>query len=184
MTRQRVRELLDAGFTQAAVARRLALSQGTVSYHARNLGVPTREDCARRYCWPAVQEYYDAGHSVSDCVEHFGMARKSFTDAVRRGASITRPQATPIEQLLATGRHRGRWNLKRRLLSHGLKDGRCEDCGISEWRGRALSLALHHVNGDGRDNRLENLRLLCPNCHSQTDNFAGRGVGRASGARG
>jgi hypothetical protein len=37
-----------------------------------------------------------------------------------------------------------------------------------------LSLALHHRNGDGEDNRLENLELLCPNCHSQTDTFAGR----------
>jgi predicted HNH restriction endonuclease len=36
-------------------------------------------------------------------------------------------------------------------------------------------MALHHVNGDGRDNRLENLQLLCPNCHSQTENFSGRG---------
>ncbi|MEA2353631.1 MAG: hypothetical protein QOJ14_2045, partial [Thermoleophilaceae bacterium] len=44
--------------------------------------------------------------------------------------------------------------------------------------GRPLSMALHHVNGDGRDNRLENLRLLCPNCHSQTENFAGKGVVR------
>ena len=40
--------------------------------------------------------------------------------------------------------------------------------------GRSLSMALHHVNGDGSDNRLENLQMLCPNCHSQTENFAGR----------
>ena len=60
----------------------------------------------------------------------------------------------------------------------GLKDGTCEACSIGDWRGRPLSMALHHVNGDGRDNRLENLRLLCPNCHSQTENFAGRGVVR------
>jgi 5-methylcytosine-specific restriction endonuclease McrA len=39
-------------------------------------------------------------------------------------------------------------------------------------------MALHHINGDGRDNRLENLQFLCPNCHSQTENFAGRNVRR------
>ena len=51
---------------------------------------------------------------------------------------------------------------------------RCEICGLTEWLGRPLSMALHHVNGDGRDNRLENLQFLCPDCHSQTDNFSGR----------
>ncbi len=39
-------------------------------------------------------------------------------------------------------------------------------------------MALHHANGDGTDNRLENLMMLCPNCHAQTENFAGRGMGR------
>ena len=65
-------------------------------------------------------------------------------------------------------------NLKNRTVRAGLKDGSCEECGVADWRGRPLSMALHHVNGDGRDNRLENLRLLCPNCHGQTENFAGR----------
>ena len=71
---------------------------------------------------------------------------------------------------------RNRSHLKRRLIAAGLKENRCEneDCGLAEWRGKPLSMALHHVNGDGSDNRLENLRMLCPNCHSQTENFAGR----------
>lgn len=64
--------------------------------------------------------------------------------------------------------------MKERLLRSGVKTGACEVCGLREWHGRPLSLALHHVNGDGLDNRLENLQLLCPNCHSQTVNFAGR----------
>ncbi len=64
-------------------------------------------------------------------------------------------------------------------VSPRLKESRCERCGLAEWRGRPLTVALHHINGDRHDNRLENLQLLCRNCHSQTDNFAGRnGRGR------
>jgi HNH endonuclease len=70
--------------------------------------------------------------------------------------------------------YRGRFNLKLRLIKEGLKQNCCERCGLSEWRGGALTLALHHVNGERTDNRLGNLQLLCPNCHSQTENFAGR----------
>jgi Zn finger protein HypA/HybF involved in hydrogenase expression len=86
----------------------------------------------------------------------------------------------PIAILLAGPRNRT--HLKGRLIAEGLKENRCEECGLTEWLGRPLSMALHHVNGDGRDNRLENLRLLCPNCHSQTDNFAGRGRKRLEAA--
>jgi 5-methylcytosine-specific restriction endonuclease McrA len=134
--------------------------------------VRTREVVERLVHWNEVQRFYEAGNSITDCQVHFGFGRKSFNDARLRGAVVTRPQAMPVEQLLSGRRHRG--HVKGRLIRLGLKEDRCEVCGISEWRGRALSLALHHVNGDGADNRPENLQLLCPNCHSQTDNFAGR----------
>ena len=160
------------------IARSLGLSKSTVCFHARGLGVPPDERFNRRYDWVEVQRYYDAGHSISDCMEHFGFARKTFWDAVQRGAVKTRPQATPIDDLLVAGRIRNRGHVKLRLIGAGLKENRCEECGIDEWRGKPLSLALHHVNGDGTDNRLENLLLLCPNCHSQTENFAGRNVRR------
>jgi hypothetical protein len=70
--------------------------------------------------------------------------------------------------------------LKIRLLREGLLENKCyaEGCGLTEWRGKPISLQLDHVNGNNFDHRIENLRLLCPNCHSQTDTFAGKNKGR------
>jgi DNA-binding transcriptional ArsR family regulator len=174
-TRRLVAELMASGrnFTQIAAA--LGVSKPTVSYHARQLGVPAESRFKRRYDWGAVQSFYDEGNSITACQLRFGFARKTFMDAVRRGDVVSRPPGAPVETYLVAGRAVNRTHLKGRLLAEGLKSNECERCGISEWRGSPLSLALHHVNGDGRDNRLENLMLLCPNCHSQTENFAGRG---------
>ncbi len=51
---------------------------------------------------------------------------------------------------------------------------RCEECGIETWNGRPLVFHIHHKDGDHKNNAVDNLRLLCPNCHSQTDNYANR----------
>ena len=179
-TRAAVAELLHAGLSQAAVARALGVSKSTVSYHARRLQMPSNPRCARRYDWSEVQRYYDAGHSIRECQRHFGFAKGAWAGAVRRGAIVPRAQATPIADLFASDTPRGRWNLKRRLLQAGLKEHRCEECGVSDWRGQPLALELHHRNGVRDDNRLANLAILCPNCHSQTENFGGRNVRRVA----
>lgn len=67
--------------------------------------------------------------------------------------------------------------LKKRLIKAGKLDYECEWCGISEWRDNKISLHLDHINGVNDDHRLENLRLLCPNCHSQTSTYKGRNKG-------
>lgn len=177
-TREQVAQMLTGGIERAEIARRLGVSKATVSYHARRLGQDIDERCARRYDWEAVQRHYDEGHSVRECMEAFGFSSASWSDAVRRGAIIPRPGAIPMSQLLVAGTYRGRNNLKLRLIKEGLKETRCERCGLVDWLHEPITLALHHVNGDRHDNRLENLALLCPNCHSQTDTFSGRN-GRA-----
>ena len=66
--------------------------------------------------------------------------------------------------------------LKKRLISEGLLDKVCVECGITDsWNNKPIILHLDHINGVNNDHRLENLRLLCPNCHSQTDTWCGRG---------
>lgn len=63
--------------------------------------------------------------------------------------------------------------VKLKLLDEGIKEYRCERCGNTEWNEQLIPLELHHLNGDHHDNRLENLQVLCPNCHAQTDNYSG-----------
>jgi AcrR family transcriptional regulator len=176
-TRGAVRRLKDAGLSQAEIARELGLTKGAIAYHFRSLGSEPDERFARRYDWAVIQAAYDTGLSVRACARRFGFNTASWHGAVARGDIVPRPQETPIEELLVAGKKRGRDNLKRRLLAAGLKENRCENCAISRWRGRELRMELHHVNGDGLDNRLENLCLLCPNCHAQTETY-GRRNGR------
>ncbi|MGH3568137.1 MAG: HNH endonuclease [Pseudonocardia sp.] len=91
-----------------------------------------------------------------------------------RGMRRPPTRTTLLEDLLVRGSTTTSSNLRRRLITAGLKPGHCQCCGLNEWRGQRLSLALDHINGDHTDNRLENLRILCPNCHSLTETWCGR----------
>lgn len=64
--------------------------------------------------------------------------------------------------------------LRRYVIKNNLIPYRCAICGCVEWQGRTLSLELDHINGINNDNRIENLRFLCPNCHSQTTTYGSR----------
>lgn len=84
----------------------------------------------------------------------------------------------PLEEILVINSpYRSTWSLKRRLLKHGLLGNICSVCKINEWNGKMLTLHLDHINGINNDNRLSNLRLLCPNCHSQTVTYCGKNIG-------
>lgn len=84
-------------------------------------------------------------------------------------------RAYPLAERLQPGTPSPTSYLRRRLLREGVLEERCALCRIGPtWNEKPLTLQLDHINGDRTDNQLENLRLLCPNCHSQTPTFAGR----------
>ncbi len=65
-------------------------------------------------------------------------------------------------------------NLRKRLITEGIFEHRCVSCGLDKWLDNKIPLEIDHINGDRRDNRLENLRLLCPNCHALTSTYRGK----------
>lgn len=77
------------------------------------------------------------------------------------------------EVFIESSKYRCSWRLRNRLLEIR-KEHKCDCCGLSEWMGRPISLEIHHINGINTDNRLENLQILCPNCHAQTNNYRGK----------
>ncbi len=63
------------------------------------------------------------------------------------------------------------FKLKNRMINEGIIENVCSICGTSEWLGNLLNMELDHIDGNRTNHRLENLRMLCPNCHSQTDTY-------------
>jgi len=101
--------------------------------------------------------------------EHFD-AREA-----RRRALATRQGPIPLEEILVENSTYNRHGLKHRLYRSGLREPVCEMCGQDEnWRGGVMAMILDHINGVPNDNRLENLRILCPNCAATLDTHCGR----------
>jgi hypothetical protein len=174
MTTELVRRLLDEGRSQSEISKLLNISKPSVCYHARKLGVPPDGRFRCLYDWNDIQAVYDTGMSVRQCAARFGFNLATWHKAVERGDVEPRPRAVPVDDFFSSGRRRSRGHVKKRLFSAGIKERRCEHCGLSEWMGDPIGLELHHVNGDGLDNRLENLEILCGNCHARTPNWGGR----------
>lgn len=116
---------------------------------------------------------------------NYGLARKW---ADQFGLTLPRSKPTPPtqvakpdEEVFRKDSSYNRSHLRKRLRRIW-RDWSCASCGIGEeWMGKPLTLQIEHKNGVNNDHRLENLELLCPNCHSQTDTFAGRNIGSGAG---
>ncbi len=102
-----------------------------------------------------------------------------------KGKIIPREPIIPMSHILVSNSGFQSFKLKKRLFAAGLKKPRCEICGWAAISpdGR-IPLELDHINGNHRDNRIENLRILCPNCHSLQPTHRGRNIGGRGGVIG
>jgi Zn finger protein HypA/HybF involved in hydrogenase expression len=82
------------------------------------------------------------------------------------------------EILVENSNYYGMIRLKSRLIREKEWKYECSVCKLSEWMGTKIPIQVDHINGDHFDNRIENLRFICPNCHAQTDNYAGKNIKR------
>lgn len=91
-------------------------------------------------------------------------------------------QKTPLDEILkGLHPHFQTLKLKNKLLREGIFENKCSLCGIQDWQGMPLNMQLDHIDGDSSNHTLDNLRLLCPNCHAQTDTYCGKN--KSSGGR-
>ena len=113
-------------------------------------------------------------HTCNAAIRRLGLNTSHFTGQLwNKGKHVICNPAKPLEELLQLGTSITSDKLRKRLFKEGLRQELCSICGITDWLGDRLSLELDHINGDKFDNRLVNLRILCPNCHSQTPTYRG-----------
>jgi hypothetical protein len=121
----------------------------------------------------------DAGGNFRTIQRHaraWGISTTHFdSNAARERTFRERRPARPLDELLVENSGYSRSHLKRRLFAEGIKQRQCEMCGQGEdWHGARMALILDHINGVSNDNRLENLRVVCPNCAATLDTHCGR----------
>lgn len=201
---ERIREMLERGCKYPEIMREADCAASTIAYHAKIMGKQQYTFERKTYDWSAIQQYYDEGHTFADITRKFGAdhgtlnhaktvgkllvdtsrERKAFVQRKRLERQLmgetSRRKVWGIEQLCENSvmsQASLRKMLKRAsLIPAGCAIPECPLYGVADpkWAGSSIVLHLDHENGISNDNRISNLRWLCPNCHSQTETYCGR----------
>lgn len=108
--------------------------------------------------------------TLKRAIKHFDLDDSHF---LGRGANKGKifPPKRPIEDYLENRQTIQSYKLKNKILREGLLPAICFNCNLDQWLGKSIPLELHHIDGNNKNNNLNNLQLLCPNCHALTNNY-------------
>ena len=108
-------------------------------------------------------------------IKIFDLDTSHFARNYEAMVNFSKNKKIPLDKILIENSTYDRKSLKERLYKEGLKERKCEMCGQNEeWQGKRMSLILDHINGTHNDNRLENIRIICPNCNATLDTYCGK----------
>jgi Zn finger protein HypA/HybF involved in hydrogenase expression len=107
--------------------------------------------------------------TIKKKIEKNGLDTSHFTGkAWNFGLKFKPLHAKPLHEILVANSEYQSHKLRKRLIRENIFEAKCSNCNLKEWLGLPIPLELEHIDGDRYNNRLENLKLLCPNCHALT----------------
>jgi len=189
---KKIREMLVNGDTYGKITKETGVAKSTVAYHARQMGI-IKKSGGYRYDWPKIQAHINNGGNYESCISTFNISISAIRYASKhklidipaekqpyRGSNgfIKKPMN---EILVENSSHSCNSIFKKRLVKEKILKYYCHNAlcilhnaDMITWCNEPIVLHLDHINGIRNDNRKENLRFLCPNCHSQTKTYCGR----------
>lgn len=196
MNTKKLEELVRLGFSSRKIAKNLGVSQSSVRYWLNKLGKSTKfKRRPRGFSEQEITEAVQKSISLAECLRrlqqsivgaNYKWLRKQIVDlqlntehfkGQKHGTSIQKGKVPYSELLTKNSKHRISKLRKKSLIKDGLLQNVCQICMMKPtWNEKPLILRLDHINGNSYDNRLQNLRLVCPNCDSQLPTFCGRNI--------